>query len=230
MPATAFDRVRALATCCRSHSGPWPLRVLRSSQLDAQRLDAELQTMLHEQFMAVFQLLPQVRFHSGSVAVACCTYGSAPTLKAKHRGPWPDRSSCVQLVAVLQGQVSSLEPELNLLLAALVSGTGSGWDSSQHCTAAAGRRMQRRSGGSPRCPSPSFLAFWGVCWACAGVLVVGVARQGHPRQRADESAVQERASHGAGSSSSSSPGCTRWCSRVSAAAGAYLGKSLCQTD
>jgi hypothetical protein len=38
-----------------------PLRVLRSTQLDAQRLDAELQTMLQEQFMAVFQLLPQVR-------------------------------------------------------------------------------------------------------------------------------------------------------------------------
>jgi hypothetical protein len=49
-----------LVADCRSHSGPWPLRVLRSSQLDAQRLDAELQTMLHEQFMAVFQLLPQV--------------------------------------------------------------------------------------------------------------------------------------------------------------------------
>lgn len=52
--------VTSSVAACRSHSGPWSLRVLRSSQLDAQRLDAELQTMLHEQFMAVFQLLPQV--------------------------------------------------------------------------------------------------------------------------------------------------------------------------
>ncbi|WIA19819.1 hypothetical protein OEZ85_005727 [Tetradesmus obliquus] len=35
---------------------PWPLRVLRSSQLDAHRLDAELTTMLQEQFMAAFTL------------------------------------------------------------------------------------------------------------------------------------------------------------------------------
>ncbi|KAG1675900.1 hypothetical protein FOA52_001557 [Chlamydomonas sp. UWO 241] len=32
----------------------WELQVLRSSQLDAQRLDSELMSMLHEQFMKVF--------------------------------------------------------------------------------------------------------------------------------------------------------------------------------
>lgn len=55
-----------------SRSGPWPLRVLRSSQLDAQRLDAELQTMLQEQFMAVFQLLPQVCRYCTSHAWFLC--------------------------------------------------------------------------------------------------------------------------------------------------------------
>jgi hypothetical protein len=64
-----------------NHSGPWPLRVLRSSQLDAQRLDAELQTMLHEQFMAVFQLLPQVTAPlsaiSASAARGCCCSSSS---------------------------------------------------------------------------------------------------------------------------------------------------------
>jgi hypothetical protein len=34
--------------------------VLRSSQLDAQRLDAELTTMLQEQFMAAFTLFQPV--------------------------------------------------------------------------------------------------------------------------------------------------------------------------
>jgi hypothetical protein len=34
--------------------------VLRSSQLDAARLDAELHTMLQEQFMTIFQLFQQV--------------------------------------------------------------------------------------------------------------------------------------------------------------------------
>jgi hypothetical protein len=53
---------------CRRQPAPLPLRVLRSTQLDAQRLDAELQTMLQEQFMAVFQLLPQVRLRLSTLA------------------------------------------------------------------------------------------------------------------------------------------------------------------
>lgn len=47
--------------CCSVQLPPWPLRVLRSSQLDAQRLDAELHTMLQEQFMAALQLFQPVR-------------------------------------------------------------------------------------------------------------------------------------------------------------------------
>ena len=38
----------------------WPLQVLRSSQLDAERLDHELVSMLHEQFMKVFAHCQQV--------------------------------------------------------------------------------------------------------------------------------------------------------------------------
>ena len=38
----------------------WPLRVLRSSQLDAQRLDQELLSLLNEQFMRVFSHFSQV--------------------------------------------------------------------------------------------------------------------------------------------------------------------------
>lgn len=68
---------------CSANAGPWPLRVLRSSQLDAHRLDAELQTMLHEQFMAVFQLLPQVCFGAtpdrGLEGPVCCLRISSST-------------------------------------------------------------------------------------------------------------------------------------------------------
>jgi hypothetical protein len=58
--------------------------VLRSSQLDAQRLDAELQTMLHEQFMAMFQLLPQVRDSNWlGFFLSASPSGSAPMLTVK---------------------------------------------------------------------------------------------------------------------------------------------------
>jgi hypothetical protein len=40
---------------------PWPLRILRSTQLDALRLDAELVTMLREQFARVFAFFQPVR-------------------------------------------------------------------------------------------------------------------------------------------------------------------------
>jgi hypothetical protein len=50
--------------CCSTQLSPWPLRVLRSSQLDAQRLDAELTTMLQEQFMAAFTLFQPVSMSS----------------------------------------------------------------------------------------------------------------------------------------------------------------------
>jgi peroxin-2 len=38
---------------------PWELQVLRSSQLDAQMLDRELTSMLHEQFMRIFSCFKQ---------------------------------------------------------------------------------------------------------------------------------------------------------------------------
>lgn len=62
----ALTRCRAASPSCSAPRPAWPLRVLRSSQLDAGRLDAELHTMLHEQFMAVFQLFQPVRRGSGS--------------------------------------------------------------------------------------------------------------------------------------------------------------------
>jgi hypothetical protein len=49
-----------LIHCCSTQLSPWPLPVLRSSQLDGQRLDAELTTMLQEQFMAAFTLFQPV--------------------------------------------------------------------------------------------------------------------------------------------------------------------------
>ncbi|KAL6759157.1 Pex12 amino terminal region-domain-containing protein [Haematococcus lacustris] len=39
-------------------ASPWPLPVLRSSQLDASRLDLELASMLQEQLLSAFSLLP----------------------------------------------------------------------------------------------------------------------------------------------------------------------------
>jgi hypothetical protein len=42
------------AHTCRSAPPAWPLRVQRSSQLDAARLDNELLAMLQEQMNAIF--------------------------------------------------------------------------------------------------------------------------------------------------------------------------------
>lgn len=51
---------------CSTQLPPWSLKVLRSSQLDAQRLDAELHTMLQEQFMSIFKLFQPVRVDTSS--------------------------------------------------------------------------------------------------------------------------------------------------------------------
>lgn len=51
---------RPARAASRSAPPPWPLRVLRSSQLDALRLDDELLAMLREQFARVFAFFQPV--------------------------------------------------------------------------------------------------------------------------------------------------------------------------
>ncbi len=49
---------------------PWPLHVLRSSQVDAQRLDQELVSMLREELVKVFAFFKQVWSSSRSEVLA----------------------------------------------------------------------------------------------------------------------------------------------------------------
>mmetsp|Transcript_15016 Transcript_15016/g.32525 ORF Transcript_15016/g.32525 Transcript_15016/m.32525 type:complete len:392 (-) Transcript_15016:542-1717(-) len=68
-PAEAWQQARLISgndTCTSSGAckeRPWPLKVLRSSQADAARLDDELIVLLHEQFMRLFSY-----FKPGDVA------------------------------------------------------------------------------------------------------------------------------------------------------------------
>lgn len=55
MPLTGYLHLLLPLSQGESVGGqPWALQVLRSSQLDAARLDDELISMLHEQFMKIF--------------------------------------------------------------------------------------------------------------------------------------------------------------------------------
>ena len=58
---------------CRRVKKPLNLVILRSSQLDAGRLDSELTGMLQEQFMKAFSLVQPVRISRRLLRAHCCT-------------------------------------------------------------------------------------------------------------------------------------------------------------
>ncbi len=58
---------------------PWPLRILRSSQLDALRLDVELQTLLKEQLLRSLAFFDPVSRQRASASPLHATTRTQPT-------------------------------------------------------------------------------------------------------------------------------------------------------